>query len=165
MRYVVQLAGREHSVEVVDTANGKVVRDEHGVRAVSLTGSEGSYRVLVDGRVVDLSLSEHGAKLEVVALGTTQQVSVVSERDRQAVTNAARTTSSRRAITAQMPGKVLHVRVQPGQQVSRGQGLLVMEAMKMENEIYADSDLQVVAVSVQTGDAVEMGAELLVVES
>jgi biotin carboxyl carrier protein len=165
MRYFVQLAGKEHRVEVVDTADGKVVRDEQGSRAVSLTGSDASYRILIQGRVIDLSLSEHGKNLEVVGLGTTQQVSIVSERDRPAVATATSTPTTRRAITAQMPGKVLHVRVQADQQVHSGQGLLVMEAMKMENEIYADSDLRVVTVCVQTGDAVEMGAELLVVES
>jgi biotin carboxyl carrier protein len=121
--------------------------------------------VLIDGRVVDLSLSEHGTNLEVVSLGTTQQISIVSERDRQGVATGAQATTTRHVITAQMPGRILHVRVQPGQQVQQGQGLLVMEAMKMENELFADSDLHVLSVAVRPGDAVEMGAELLVVES
>lgn len=165
MRYFVQLAGKEHRVEVVDGANGKLVRDEHGSRAVSLTGSDGSYRILIDGRVVDLTLSDHAGKLEVFGLGTARAVDIVSERDRPPGTHSASTASKQHAITAQMPGRILQVQVAAGQQVKRGQALLVMEAMKMENELHADSDLHIVTVSVQSGDAVEMGATLLVVES
>lgn len=165
MRYFVQLAGKEHRVEVVDGANGKLVRDEHGSRAVRLIGGGGSYRILIDGRVVDLTLSGHGGTLEVFGLGTAQGVNIVSERDRPQGTHSASTAAKRHTITAQMPGRILQIQVAAGQQVKKGQALLVMEAMKMENELHADSDLHIVAVCVQSGDAVDMGAELLVVES
>lgn len=165
MRYFVRLAGHDHSVDVVDGAGGKRVHTERGSHTASISGGDGSYRVLLDGRVVDLTLSGQGDSLQVFALGTEQKVSITSARDRVQGASVSDATTTRRSVCAQMPGRILHVRVQPGQRVQKGQPLLVMEAMKMENELYADDDLQIVAVTVQAGDAVEMGAALIVVES
>jgi biotin carboxyl carrier protein len=60
-----------------------------------------------------------------------------------------------------MPGKVLEVRVSPGQAVHTGETLIVMEAMKMEHVIAASTDGTVNEVLVATGDQVESGAPLL----
>ena len=59
-----------------------------------------------------------------------------------------------------MPGKILAVKVNAGQAVKRGEVLLVLEAMKMENEIVAPQDGTVASVNVAVGDSVESGALL-----
>lgn len=64
-------------------------------------------------------------------------------------------------ITAPMPGKIVRVLVKPGDTVEEGQGLLIMEAMKMENELKAPRKVQVTEIRVQTGQSVESGALLL----
>jgi len=63
-----------------------------------------------------------------------------------------------------MPGVVLDVRVEPGQQVTAGQTLVVLEAMKMEHHMAAPADGTVAEVRVATGDQVANGALLLVFE-
>jgi propionyl-CoA carboxylase alpha chain len=68
-------------------------------------------------------------------------------------------------LVAPMPGKVLDVRVQPGQAVRAGETLLVLEAMKMEHPIQAPCDGVVLEVRVAAGEQVENGALLLVVEA
>jgi pyruvate dehydrogenase E2 component (dihydrolipoamide acetyltransferase) len=60
-----------------------------------------------------------------------------------------------------MPGKVLDIRVKPGDSVSFGQVVVVMEAMKMETEIVAPGAGTVASVNVNAGDAVETGAVLV----
>ena len=67
-------------------------------------------------------------------------------------------------VVAPMPGKVVALLVNPGDEVKRGQGLVVVEAMKMENEIASPGDGQVTEVCVANGAAVESGATLLVVQ-
>ncbi len=67
-------------------------------------------------------------------------------------------------VKAQMPGKIVRVLVEVGQSVTKDQSLLVMEAMKMENEIRAHSDGIVKLLHVQPGQTVETGAPLLVLE-
>ena len=64
------------------------------------------------------------------------------------------------AVTAPMPGKILGVKASAGQAVKRGQVLLILEAMKMENEIVAPQDGTVASVNVAVGDMVEPGAVL-----
>jgi pyruvate carboxylase subunit B len=63
-----------------------------------------------------------------------------------------------------MPGKVLKVEVSAGEAVSEGQGLVIVEAMKMENEIRSPIDGVVTEIGVSEGDTVEAGAALFTVE-
>ncbi len=69
--------------------------------------------------------------------------------------------SRSRRVRAQMPGRVVQVLVRPGDRVAVGQGLVILEAMKMENEVKARREGVVHAVHVTAGDRVETGADLL----
>ena len=70
----------------------------------------------------------------------------------------------RRDVRAAMPGKVVSVKVKVGDEVSRNQGLLVLEAMKMENEVPAPRKGRVARIGVSPGQAVEAGALLVELE-
>ena len=65
------------------------------------------------------------------------------------------------AVTCPMPGTIVDLRVKPGDTVTKGQVLVIFEAMKMENEILAAADGTVTAVHVNKGDSVEAGRVLL----
>lgn len=64
-------------------------------------------------------------------------------------------------ITSPMPGTIVDICVEPGREVKKGDKLVVLEAMKMENEIMAPHDAKVAAVMVDKGDSVETGAPLV----
>jgi len=64
-------------------------------------------------------------------------------------------------VKAPMPGRVVRILVEPGQQVKSGEGIVVVEAMKMENELSAPRDGVVTQVHVSEGDTVESGAALI----
>ena len=66
-------------------------------------------------------------------------------------------------ISAPMPGKILKVLVQPGMQIKKGQNMLILEAMKMENEILAPSDGVVRDVKVKEGDNVNTGDPMVII--
>jgi biotin carboxyl carrier protein len=67
-------------------------------------------------------------------------------------------------VKAPMPGMILKILVEPGQQISKGDGLIVLEAMKMENILKANTDARVKAVKVSPRTAVEKGAVLIELE-
>lgn len=95
--------------------------------------------------------------------GEAWTVQVTDERTRQLerFRDSRSSRDARGAVRAPMPGLVLRVEVQVGQQVSAGAGLVVLEAMKMENEIRSPSGGTIKAVLVQPGQAVEKGAPLV----
>ncbi|MCB9094978.1 MAG: acetyl-CoA carboxylase biotin carboxyl carrier protein subunit [Halobacteriovoraceae bacterium] len=61
------------------------------------------------------------------------------------------------SLVTQMPGKVVKVLVKPGDKIEKGQTLLILEAMKMENEIKASAEASVKSVHVQEGESIESG--------
>ncbi|MDO4788974.1 MAG: biotin/lipoyl-containing protein [Johnsonella sp.] len=67
-------------------------------------------------------------------------------------------------ITAPMPGKILALKAQPGQQLKAGEALLILEAMKMENEIVAPEAGSLVSIHAAVGDHVEVGQLLATLE-
>ncbi len=73
-------------------------------------------------------------------------------------------TSSKSAIKSPLPGVILDIKVQVGSEVKKGQTLLILEAMKMENTINADKDGKVAEIKVNKGDSVLEGADLVVIE-
>lgn len=75
---------------------------------------------------------------------------------------APSSSGSGEAITSPMPGNILKVMVKAGDSVKKGQVLLILEAMKMENEIVAPKDGVVQAVNVNEGNTVDTGASLVV---
>ncbi|WP_457750853.1 biotin/lipoyl-containing protein, partial [Thermococcus sp.] len=67
-------------------------------------------------------------------------------------------------VTAPMPGKILRILVKEGDEVKTGQGLLVLEAMKMENEVSSPKDGIVKRILVTEGDTVDSGQALIELE-
>ena len=99
-------------------------------------------------------------------------ISVRGRRFRIAITDPRRWTQSsaaahghdRETIVASMPGKIVRVLVQPGETVAAGQGIIVVEAMKMQNEMKARRAGRVTAVPVREGETVAAGAVLATIE-
>ncbi|MBT3810086.1 MAG: biotin/lipoyl-binding protein, partial [Rhodospirillaceae bacterium] len=130
----------------------------HGADQVSLT--------LPDGQTVDVETAEggwsayaSGNMFFAVADGTQIRLERIV-----AVEEASDRAGAAGGLNAPMPGKVVRVMVSPGDQVARGQTLMVLEAMKMEHAISASGDGQVAAVFFAEGDQVAEGAELLQLE-
>jgi biotin carboxyl carrier protein len=95
--------------------------------------------------------------------GDRWEAEVVDERTRhiRSLTAGAERARGPTALRAPMPGLVLRLLVEPGREVARGDGLVVLEAMKMENELKAPAGGVVGAVHVRPGEPVEKGQVLV----
>ena len=116
----------------------------------------------INGKVVDLTTEGTPPEIGAIASGHRSYVRVESERLRAA--EAAKKGvhgGAEKLVRSPMPGRVVKLLVKPGDDVEAGRPLLVMEAMKMENEIKAKAAGKVSEVHVAVGDTVEGNAKLV----
>ena len=162
MKYMVQVDGQAIEVEV---DGERVVLDGKTLHATlgAVTGTP-LRQLMVDGRPVTLSMESLGrGRWALTRGGDRLELEVLDERTRH-IRSLAGGGADRKALDvlkAPMPGMVLRVLVEPGDAVSAGMGLVVLEAMKMENELTASASAVVKAVRVAPGEAVEKGQALL----
>jgi biotin carboxyl carrier protein len=116
--------------------------------------------VLLNGRVYRIA---PGAPGEVLVNGTPIAVEIFDPRELRGRKSGA-AGGGRQEISASMPGKVVRVLVEPGDSVEAGQGLVVVEAMKMQNEMKSPKAGRVVEVRTRADAAVAAGEALIVVE-
>ena len=160
-RYTVQVGERTLTVEV---DGAQVVLDGIPV-TVQWGGRPGDVRrrLLVGGRSVPFVVDRGGrARWHLSTDGHRLDVEVLDERARAVrAAGVARDGGGALPLLAPMPGRIVRILVAEGQTVVAGQGLVVMEAMKMENELKAGGTGTVQRVLVESGDRVEKGATLV----
>jgi biotin carboxyl carrier protein len=150
--------------QVVLNADGTVEVDGHPARMSVRRNAEFEY-VVEDGKGMHVrvaALQENG-EVFLQAGGHTVSAIVESERERllKAFSPKGGASGGPREVRAPMPSLVIAVEVSAGQRVKSGQGLIILEAMKMENEIKANREGIVKSIHVQPGNAVEKGELLL----
>jgi biotin carboxyl carrier protein len=126
-----------------------------------VSADEAFASLLVAGESHELGLERQPAGVRVHFRGGSVLVELTEASRRVAA--AARRPSGPVRVTAPMPGRVVRVLVAPEASVEVGQGLVVVEAMKMENELRAPRAGRVEQVAVREGQAVEAGALLVVI--
>jgi biotin carboxyl carrier protein len=112
---------------------------------IEVDHAEDEYRVLVDGRSYHVHLVDE----KRVRVGDDQSHSQIQGRQR---------------VSVPMPGKIISVLVSEGDVVEKGQGPVIVEAMKMENEVRSPIAATVKEIKVKAGDTVEGGAALVIIE-
>ena len=157
------------------TVAGRTVR-------VEVSGGEGRYTVSLDGVAMEVDFVETGrAFASLLVGGESHEVAIekgpegyvvlfpgdavpvqLAESARGALAAAPHVHGPAR-VTAPMPGRVVGLLRAPGAEVAAGEGLVVIEAMKMENELKSPRAGRILEVAVREGQAVEAGALLLVV--
>jgi biotin carboxyl carrier protein len=117
-----------------------------------------------DGRAVDAAVTERPGGEWLVQLPRATLTARLDGRRSRAGVGAGALLADAQRVTAPMPGRVLRVLVKPGDEVAERQGLLVVEAMKMENEIGSPRAGRVKEVAVSEGLSIEAGRLLVIVE-
>ncbi|MGD0289548.1 MAG: biotin/lipoyl-containing protein [Candidatus Binataceae bacterium] len=167
IRYVATLDGADHQLEVEELA-AHALRLKIGERQFEVDVhrvGHSSYSILIDNRSFDFEIVREGEELVVTSrVGDAARVTLIDAARRSRHPGARPAPAGKAMLKAMMPGRVINVLVAVGEEVAAHQGLLVVEAMKMENELKAPKAGKIVELKVKPGQTVEKGELLLVVE-
>jgi pyruvate carboxylase subunit B len=166
MKYVVKVGDEDIEVSL-DGDTTSVEGKTHRAQVTDLEGTP--VRMVTIDDEVHRVVARRGATRGRFTLwldGFRYEVEALDERARaiRELSGAAAGPTGPAPLVAPMPGMIVRIAVQVGDQVQAGQGLVVMEAMKMENELRATAAGTVKAILAQAGTAVEKGALLLELE-
>jgi propionyl-CoA carboxylase alpha chain len=168
-RYRVRVGGQDVTVEVVEREAGLFVRvgdgPERSVDVISRS-VEGEMALLLDGTVVRALIGAGAEGYTIVSSGRSVDVGVLDERAARlaSATAGSRPSTADTSIRAPMPGLVVAVNVEPGQSVAKGMTIVVLSAMKMQNELTARDDATVKEVLVSAGQTVNQNQVLVTLE-
>jgi len=164
MKLEVTVGGAARRVELRRSGNGWECRLDGEPRAVdAVETAPGVFSLLLDGQSFTVHVERAGDAYRVHARGADLAAAVENPRRWAGRSGGAAGAAGRQQVSAPMPGKVVRVLVREGQPVEARQGLVVVEAMKMQNEIPSPKAGVVEKVLVREGDRVEHGAALAVV--
>jgi biotin carboxyl carrier protein len=167
MAFIARLGEKTYTVEIEEVGKS--------LYRVAVDGSEflvdgkktgfTNYSLIVDNRSFEVEVDVKEDEYRVLVDGRNYHIDLIDERRvRLGGLQSGIQLQGRQNVSVPMPGKIIAVLVSEGDTVEKGQGLVIVEAMKMENEVRCPINGEVKEVRVKTGDAVEAGAVLAVVE-
>lgn len=168
MKLTAEIEGREHALEL--RREGARVSAEVDGRRYELEAREtepGVVLLALGGRVYECRAEPAGGRGEawrVEVGGRRFDVALVDPRRLRGVAGGGAQASGRAAVSSSMPGKVVRVLVELGDEVAAGDALVVVEAMKMQNELKSPKAGAVVELHAREGATVNAGEVLAVVE-
>ena len=166
MKYDIAINGARRRVEFTpsknQTSHRTLIVEGRRVEADAIRISHNAYSILLDGRSLEVTVEEISSGLLLQVNGREYRTVISDPRSWRRGRGAGIELEGRQQLVAPMPGKIVRVLVAPGQQVSAGQGLLVIEAMKMQNEIRSPKS-GIVEKLASEGQAVNAGEILAIV--
>jgi biotin carboxyl carrier protein len=161
MHYRVISNSQEFEIDIDDGQETIEVTCNDKTRALRIEAIDSDRIVgFIDGRPVAVELVQTAQGCTLYYQGGTYNLRIEDAKTGRKG-HRSRLSGADKTLRAPMPGIVLSVEVQPGQKVKKGAGLLVIEAMKMENEIRAPFDVEIKEIAVQVGESVNPDQELI----
>ena len=167
MAFIAKLGEETYTVEIEDVGKSlyRVAVDGNEFLVDGKKTGRTSYSLIVDNRSFEIDVDNTEDEYRVLVDGRNYHVNLVDERKmRVGGAQSGLQLQGRQKVSVPMPGKVTAVLISEGDAVEKGQGLVIVEAMKMENEVCSPITGEVKEIKVKAGDAVEGGAVLAIVE-
>jgi biotin carboxyl carrier protein len=164
MKIKITIQGRQRTVE--STSPGERPRwaiDGHEIEADAIEVSPGIFSVIISGESFEARVEGKDSNLRVITNGKEYTAAIENPRALKKNREGAAEAQGRQNIIAPMAGKIVRVLVSIGDQVQGGQGLAIVEAMKMQNEIRSSKSGKIERLGVVEGQTVNPGDTIAVV--
>ncbi|MGB8523261.1 MAG: biotin/lipoyl-containing protein [Candidatus Acidiferrales bacterium] len=165
MKCEIELDGKLRSVEMIHTGErARWTIDGRALDADAVEVSSGIYSILIGGKSFEARVeSKSGSDLSVTVAGLEFNIAIRNPRKWNRNREAGAEAEGRQQVTAPMPGKIVLVLVKNGDTVDAGQGIVVVEAMKMQNEIRSPKSGTVERILVVAGQTVNAGDAVAII--
>ena len=165
MKYIATIGDKEYEIEILSETRVLIDQVPHEIDFKRLRQYL-SFSLLVDGKSYETNIFQDNSDWEVMLRGRQFSVDVEDERERRLRLAAGHVSvhKGKFVLQAPMPGLVIDIPVAVGDQVSKGDVLVILESMKMQNELTAPRDGTVSRILTQLNDNVERKEHLLVLE-
>ncbi len=162
MKYITTVEGKQFLVEIIDEKHVNVDGKVYEVDFESVNGQP-VYSLIVDGKSHEGYAARGDEDWQVLLHGRLYPVTVEDERERRlrSAAGGGVVEAGEFHLRAPMPGLVVTIPVEEGQTIKRGQVLVILESMKMQNELKSPRDGTVGRVRVKPGETVEQKQTLL----
>ena len=162
MKYITTIDDKQFAVEIIDDKHVSVDGKVYEIDFESVSGQP-VYSLIVDGRSHESYIYQGDDNWQVLMRGRLYPVKVEDEREKRlrAAAGAGVAETGEFHLRAPMPGLVVAIPVTEGQEVKRGQVILILESMKMQNELKAPRDGTIGRIRVKPGESVEQKQTLL----
>lgn len=162
MKYITTVGDKQFLVEIIDDRHVSVDGKIYEVDFESVSGQP-VYSLIVNGKSHESYVAQVDDIWQVLMRGRLYPVSVEDEREKRlrAAAGGGIAETGEFHLKAPMPGLVVTIPVAEGQEVTKGQVLLILESMKMQNELKSPRDGKVNRIKVKAGESVEQRQTLL----
>jgi len=162
MKYITTVEDKQFLVEIIDEKHVSVDGKVYEVDFESVSGQP-VYSLIVDGRSHESYIYQGDDNWQVLLRGRLYPVTVEDEREKRlrAAAGGGVAETGEFHLRAPMPGLVVAIPVAEGQPVKKGQLILILESMKMQNEIKSPRDGTIGRIRVKVGESVEQKQTLL----
>ena len=162
MKYITTIDGKEFGIDVVDERHIRIGERLFEVDFESVSGQP-VFSLLLDGKSYEAFVYQNDEDWEVLIRGQQYQVKIEDEREKHLKSSAGGGSmeGGEFHLKAPMPGLVVTVLIEEGQEVKKGQVMLILESMKMQNELKSPRDGIMGRVRVKAGESVEQRQALL----
>lgn len=162
MKYITTVNGKEFEIEIVDERHIRIGGRLLTVDFESVSGQP-VFSLILDGKSFESFVYQGDEDWEVLLRGRQFQVRVEDEREKRlkAAAGGGVAEGGEFHLKAPMPGLVVAIPVSEGQEIKKGQVLLILESMKMQNELKAPRDGVIDRIRVKTGESVEQKQTML----
>lgn len=163
--YFAEIEGKEYRIEILSESRVVINGTSHEIDYQTLK-QHASCSLLVDGRSFEPNTYQENGGWEIHLQGRRFNVIVEDERERRLRMASGQTSIQKGKFTLQspMPGLVIDIQVEVGDEVKEGQVLLILESMKMQNELKAPRDGKIARIQAKINDNVERKETLLILE-
>src|SRR5215510_9271645 len=162
MKYITTVEDKQYVVEIIDDKHVSVDGKIYNIDFEAVSGQP-VYSLIVDGKSHEAYVQQGDENWQVLLRGRLYPATVEDEREKRlrAAAGGGVAETGEFNLKAPMPGLVVAIPVSEGQEVKKGQVLLILESMKMQNELKAPRDGIVNRIKVKAGESVEQKQQLL----